>query len=160
MKKRLIAFAALFFAGNVVFAISPGKEGFRIENYTTKELFIRLELVERVVNVAEWYQNISGIILAITNEYQLSEAGILPAGQSKKILSYYPAIPFPAKNDRFSKMRGMPILKKLHAIIKSLVITDSDGCVVFTLDELREEDLRIDGKEDSVYYILEIHNDD
>jgi hypothetical protein len=160
MKKRLSAFVALFFAGNVVFATSSGKEGFMIENHTEKELFIRLELVERVVNVAEWYQNINGIILAITNEYQLSEAGILPAGQSKKIFSYYPAIPFPTKNDRFSKMRGMPILKKLHAIIKSLVITGSDGNVIFTFDELREENLRIDRWGNSVYYILEIHNDD
>jgi hypothetical protein len=158
MKKQLIAFAVLFFAGNVIFATSPSKEDFRIENHTTKELFIQLELVERVVDVVHWYQNIGGVILSITNEYQLSKAGILLTGQSKKIISYYPAAPLISENNWFSEMRSMSILKKLHAIIKSLVITDSDGNVIFTLDELREENLRIDRWGNSVYYILEIRS--
>jgi hypothetical protein len=163
MKKQTYAFFVLFFMGNILFGTSRSNEEFRIENHTAKELFIRLEFNERIVDAIDWYQNIDGILLAITNEYQLRRASMVPSGQSKKIISYRPIVslvsinPYETISELYNDMHHISILNKLRGIIKSLVITDSDEKIVFTFDDLREEDLRIERWGNSVYYILEIH---
>jgi hypothetical protein len=132
--------------------MSPNKEYIQIENHTGKEIFIIKEFNEQTVQ-HRWQQTIENIDLIIEdNQYLYS----INPGKFDTLIKYYPNYGYGIFSHYYYKLNEIPILEKLNAILKTLIITDSDGNILLTLADLRENDIKKEISNRQNYYKVEV----
>jgi hypothetical protein len=105
-----------------------------------------------------FHQVINEIPVSIDNELYFNR--IAPSNRASCI-SYYPfgnlffvENKF-VSNNYYEKLAAIPVLEKLKAIFKSFTITDHEGNIVLTLEQIQEENI-VRGERSEKYYILQI----
>jgi Fe-S oxidoreductase len=132
--------------------MSPNKEYIQIENHTDKEIFIIKEFNVKHMQ-HRWQQTIDNIDLIVEdNQYLYS---IYP-GKFDTMIKYYPNYRHDLFSYYYKELDKIPIMEKITAILKTLIIADSDGNILFTLDELKDDNIRKEISNRQNYYKIEI----
>jgi hypothetical protein len=141
MKFKLIVF--LFFISNgVIFSFTPRREYFYIHNNSPETILITAEinLDPAPRSNGDWYiDNINGIPV----ELMYSGQFLLSANQTTYLIHYRPLAPWEEIVDKqyYEKLEAIPILEKLKVIFKAFTITDTNGKVLLTLDDIKAENI-------------------
>ena len=158
MKKIFLSLLFFVMAFTPIFAISPPRISFSIENFSSSTVVVNVEFWcgpgSNLASETTWYQTINGITLRITDLMGVHRRDIHP-NRFIHIIRYY------AGFHEFEEMIAIPIMDKLSATFKRFEIIRYDGKALITLECLGEMEL---GKtfigRGFVLYILQIFDCD
>jgi hypothetical protein len=142
MKFKLIAFLFLFFSNWVIFSFTSRREYFYIHNNSSETIIttaeINLDPAPR--SNGEWYiGNVYGIPVSLMYSGPL----YFSATQTNCLADYRPLAPWEEIVDKqyYEKLEAIPMLEKLKVIFKTFTITDTNGNVLLTLDDIKAENI-------------------
>ena len=81
---------------NMLFPLSPNRESFRINNFSSKNVVVNTEFWEEAGGVPEfnymWEQNVCGLELIIDDILSAYRTNIIRPGESRTIVGYFPNV--------------------------------------------------------------------
>jgi hypothetical protein len=160
MKKLLATALFLSVLTNSAFAISLDQDYFIVYNLSKGNITMIFETVVEptLLGDAEWYfyTEIDGVPVNVS--FEKSKRKTIAPNEKAICIYYSPHGSWLTRfeNDYYSKLRTIPMLNKLKAIFKSYIITDSQGSVLITLDDIKEEDIVIE-ENGNMYAVLSIY---
>jgi hypothetical protein len=160
--KRYIAFAVcLLFVPFTANAISYAKDSLIINNYTDSDIFIEIECWEEPQErgyIWMFNKKIGNLEIAIDIRATNNILG------SKKQMIYLTFMPTWARTkidgrSPYEFLRVIPMLDIVRSVIKSLMITNERGDLLFLLDDAKEEDFTSVVRGNEIDYFLNIYDD-
>lgn len=160
MKKNICKFILLCITIFNVFSRPGPQIVLYIDNYTQNILFIEYELIngdsEEERNYF-WKKEISEQLITILDSlYNKSIKKILP-NERRSIVEYYPTGRLADLDEKFGKIRQIPLMTLVKNTFKDFIIYSEDKNIVITLDSLEEENIVKDDYGKGVTYILKIN---
>jgi hypothetical protein len=143
-----------------IIAYSYKREYFQIINRSNRNIKVTAEFSERESNNAwEWDQNIGSINIHVRIDFNSgTNTRVLYPEETFGIVSYSPNYSSFEFGEYYYKLQNLPILEKLNAIFKSLVIYNEDGEILLMLENFNETIIKKSTSTYNVnYYYIEIY---
>jgi hypothetical protein len=154
LPKKHYFFIILVLHWNMAYAFSFNSESIQIRNWSSKDITISKEFKTSNTDI-HWVQTINDIDLRVDN---ILHNRVLAPNKFFNILSYSPSYREGLFSENYKKLDDIPIMEKINNILKTLIITDTNGNILLTLGGLKAENIRKDISNGQNYYIIDIYD--